>query len=170
MRKLFLFAITAILITPNAHAEVGVTGGDGWTYSCMLYTISDSPSSLFREDTSLGTDTTGCTSTKFLHWTRRNLQNASQISRSYKEYCTACNSNYRLVETTGTSAGCKVTWTYCQPICANHARAKPVGLLIRMLRPIIIRLCVSGVQPPVPTNAVFVAMADITALTCKGVK
>ena len=119
MRKLFLFAITAILITPNAHAEVGVTGGDGWTYSCMLYTISDSPSSLFREDTSLGTDTTGCTSTKFLHWTRRNLQNASQISRSYKEYCTACNSNYRLVETTGTSAGCKVTWTYCQPICAG---------------------------------------------------
>ena len=45
----------------------------------------------------------------------------------------------------------------------NHARAKPVGLLIRMLRPIIIRLRVSGVQPPVPTNAVFVALADITA-------
>ena len=120
MRKLFLFAITAILIAPNAHAEVGVTGGDGWTYSCMLYSISDSPSSLFREDTSLdGTDTTGCTSTKFLHWTRRNFQNASQVSKLYKEYCTACSSKYRLVETTGTSAGCKVTWTYCQPICAG---------------------------------------------------
>ena len=120
MRKLFLFAITAILIAPNAHAEVGVTGGDGWNYSCMLYSISDSPLSGFSEDTSLdGTDTTGCTSTKFLHWTRRNLQNASQVSRSYKEYCTACSSNYRLVETTGTSAGCEVTWTYCQPICAG---------------------------------------------------
>ena len=119
MRKLFLFAITAILIAPNAHAEVGVTGGDGLTYSCMLYSITDSPLSGFSENTSLGTDTTGCTSTKFLHWTRRNLQNASQVSRSYKEYCTACSSNYRLVETTGTSAGCKVTWTYCQPICAG---------------------------------------------------
>ena len=119
MRKLFLFAITAILIAPNAHAEVGVTGGDGWNYSCMLYSISDSPLSGFSENTSLGTDTTGCTSTKFLHWTRRNLQNASQVSRLYKEYCTACSSNYRLVETTGTSAGCKVTWTYCQPICAG---------------------------------------------------
>ena len=120
MRKLFLFAITAILIAPNAHAEVGVTGGDAWTYSCMLYSISDSPLSGFSEDTSLdGTDTTGCTSTKFLHWTRRNLQTASQVSRSYKEYCTACSSKYRLVETTGTSAGCKVTWTYCQPICAG---------------------------------------------------
>ena len=120
MRKLFLFAITAILIAPNAHAEVGVTGGDGLTYSCMLYSITDSPLSSFTEDTSLdGTDTTGCTSTKFLHWTRRNLQNASYVSHSYKEYCTACSSNYRLVETTGTSAGCKVTWTYCQPICAG---------------------------------------------------
>ena len=119
MRKLFLFAITAILIAPNAHAEVGVTGGNGLTYSCMLYSIADSPLSSFIEDTSLGTDTTGCTSTKFLHWTRRNLQNASQVSKLYKEYCTACSSKYRLVETTGTSAGCKVTWTYCQPICAG---------------------------------------------------
>ena len=121
MRKLFLFAITAILIAPNAHAEVGVTGGDGWNYSCMLYGFSDSPSSLFSEDTSLDyTDTTGCTSTTFLLWTRRNLQNASYVSNLYKEYCTACSSNYRLVEITGTtSGGCEVTWTYCQPICAG---------------------------------------------------
>ena len=120
MRKLFLFAITAILIAPNAHAEVGVTGGDAWTYTCRFQGSVDSPSSLFSEATSLDyTDTTGCTSTKFLQWTWRNIQEASQVLNLYKEYCTACSSNYRLVETTGTDRGCEVTWTYCQPICAG---------------------------------------------------
>lgn len=120
MRKLFLFAITAILIAPNARAEVGVTGGDGLTYSCVFQGTVDSPSSLYDEATSLDyPDTTGCTSTKFLQWTGRNLQNASQISHWYKEYCTACSSNYRLVEITDTHGRCEVTWTYCQPICAG---------------------------------------------------
>ena len=123
MRKLFLFAITAILIAPNARAASVTDTGESSTYRCSQNSVSASTGTA---DNSLSpvTNTTGCSATAKIGYLSRNITNMNDYTSAYKEYCTGCITGSKLTTATDTSSfatDCAVTWTYCKRICQGTA-------------------------------------------------
>ena len=118
-KKILLLALSSILLTPSAWAEVGITdaGNNVW-HSCAKQSDGTSIPSMYDLATNLVPypSTTGCSGTiRYLAYRGSNTQNVTQYIMHYVPYCTSCQSGYTLTEVTDDDAyDCRVTWTLCQ--------------------------------------------------------